>query len=197
MTPGALALVLMLILPVMALAARRLPMGQLATMALAWVGIFAIAIVIVSFVSQNSSLTNGINSVFYGDSVTGSETRITKGEDGHFHARVSINGVSRTMLIDSGATTIALSQETARAAGLDLEESPFPVLVETANGTVSGKRTTIPNLKLGSIDAEGLGAIVQDNLGDQDLLGMNFLSRLKSWRVEGNTLILVPASKQT
>jgi aspartyl protease family protein len=192
---GVFALLLMLILPVAALAARRLPMGQLATMALAWVGIFAIGIVIVSVVSQNSSLTNGVNSMFFGDSVTGSETRIAMGEDGHFHARVSINGVSRTMLIDSGATTIALTKETAEAAGLDVEESPFPVLTDTANGTATGKRTHIATLKVGSVNASGLGAIVMDTMDGQDLLGMNFLSQLKSWRVEDKTLILVPASK--
>lgn len=72
-------------------------------------------------------------------------------EDGHFWADVQINGINRRMLIDSGATTTALSAATATAAGLDLDESPFPRLIDTANGTITARHTTIGTLVIGSI----------------------------------------------
>lgn len=116
-------------------------------------------------------------------------------DDGHFWARTTINGVERTMLVDSGATVTALSTATAASAKIDLDGMAPPAVVSTANGTVTGKSATIGTLKVGEITATDLPTIVAPEFGDQDVLGMNFLSRLKSWRVEGKTLILSPNPK--
>ena len=113
-------------------------------------------------------------------------------QDGHFWANVMINGVQRRMLVDSGATTTALSSSTAKAAGLDLNASIVPTMLDTANGSVTAQRTTIAKLDIGSISATELPAVVSSAFGETDVIGMNFLSRLKSWRVEGNILILDP-----
>lgn len=131
-----------------------------------------------------------------GQEVVGEELRIPMSADGHFWAAVSIDGVKRRMLIDSGATVTALSVRTAAAAGLEPEASLLPVVLQTANGTVQARAATIEELKLGNIVARDLKAIVSPGLGNMDLLGMNFLSKLKSWRVEGRTLILVPHHPQ-
>jgi aspartyl protease family protein len=128
--------------------------------------------------------------------VTGEEVRIRMGHDGHFWATATLNGVKRRMLIDSGATITALSTETAEAAGLKPRAELFPVLIRTANGTVQAKTATIGKLALGNIAARDLSAVVSASFGDMDVLGMNFLSRLKSWRVEGNMLVLVPHHPQ-
>ena len=128
--------------------------------------------------------------------VTGEEVRIRLSHDGHFWATAKLNGVERRMLIDSGATITALSDTTARAAGLEVRDELFPVLIRTANGTVQAKTATIADLSLGNIAARNLSVVVSPSFGDMDVLGMNFLSRLKSWRVEGNTLVLVPHNPQ-
>jgi aspartyl protease family protein len=129
--------------------------------------------------------------------VAGGEVRIPMASNGHFMATVTINGVRARMLIDSGATVTALSPRTAAAAGLEPESSLLPVVMQTANGATTAQATTIDELKLGNVTARDLKAVVTPALGDMDLLGMNFLSKLKSWRVEDRTLVLVPHHPQT
>ncbi|HEX8419027.1 MAG TPA: TIGR02281 family clan AA aspartic protease [Sphingomonas sp.] len=181
---------LFLILPISALLARRVPLKRTMAMALAWVAIFAVGLLIVS---QRHRLS-GIMSIISDQQVQGSETRITMAEDGHFWADVTINGIGRRMLIDSGATTTALSAATAAAAKLDTDESPFPAVLNTANGMVSARTATVAELTVGNVTARDFGVVVSPAFGDTDVLGMNFLSRLASWRVEGKTLVLVPAT---
>ena len=189
--------VLLLVLPLSALFARRLPLGRVAIMALAWIGIFATGLVVVGIVNQNQWLISGTRTLFYGpdQSVVGSEVRIPMADDGHFWAHATINGVERVMLVDSGATVTALSTTTAANARIDLDGMAQPAVVSTANGNVTGKSATIASLKVGGITATDLPTIVAPEFGNQDVLGMNFLSRLKSWRVEGKTLILTPNPK--
>jgi len=128
--------------------------------------------------------------------VSGRELRVPMGRDGHFWVRARINGVERRLLIDSGATITALSVETAQAAGLEPEESPFPVILKTANGTVAAQTSSIASLHIGNIVARRLPVVVSPAFGDTEVIGMNFLSKLKSWRVEGTTLIMVPHHPQ-
>ena len=128
--------------------------------------------------------------------VSGRELRVPMGRDGHFWVRARINGVERRLLIDSGATITALSVETAQAAGLEPEESPFPVILKTANGTVAAQTSSVASLHIGNIVARRLPVVVSPAFGDTEVIGMNFLSKLKSWRVEGTTLIMVPHHPQ-
>jgi aspartyl protease family protein len=187
-------LALILILPLSALIARRLPLGSTVKMALAWAAIFGVLIIIVGNWGRVAPLiqpvadTLGISD----QSVSGSTVQIRMAQDGHFWANVMINGVQRRMLVDSGATTTALSSSTTKAAGLDLNTSIVPTMLDTANGSVTAQRTTIAKLDIGSISATELPAVVSSAFGETDVIGMNFLSRLKSWRVEGNILILEP-----
>lgn len=187
-------LALMLILPLSALTARRLPVGSVMKMVLAWVAIFGVLIVIVGNWGRVAPLLQPIADTLgiSDQSVSGSTVRIRMAQDGHFWASVSVNGVARRMLVDSGATTTALSSGTAEAAGLDLSESIIPTVLETANGPVSAKRATIAKLDIGGIQAIDLSVVVSPAFGDTDVIGMNFLSRLKSWRVEGDVLVLEP-----
>lgn len=129
--------------------------------------------------------------------VVGDEVRIRMAPDGHFWAQVAINGVRRRMLIDTGATVTALSEQTAQLAHVTANETVLPVLVRTANGVVAARTGSIDSLTLGRIRARHLKAVVSPGLGSFDILGMNFLSQLASWRVEGRTLILVPKGAVT
>lgn len=128
--------------------------------------------------------------------VVGGEVRIRQSPDGHFWARVRIGGVERRMLVDSGATVTAISQTTAAAIGVTPRDGLVPVLLTTANGTVRAQTATLEELRLGAIVARDLSVVVSPAFGDVNVLGMNFLSRLKSWRVEGRTLILTPNHPQ-
>ena len=129
-------------------------------------------------------------------SVEGGETRVPMQSDGHFWIRASVNGVARDFLVDTGATLTAISPETARDASLRSGPLNRSVLMHTANGTIQAQITTIGELRMGNIVARELDAVVAPGLGDANVIGMNLLSRLASWRVENNTLILVPHHPQ-
>lgn len=128
--------------------------------------------------------------------VTGREVRIRMSPDGHFWASATINGVRRRMLIDSGATVTAISESTARAAGVESGAAPVPVVLKTANGLAPARAAGVEELRLGNILARDLKVVVSPAFGDMEVIGMNFLSKLASWRVEGRTLILVPHHPQ-
>lgn len=128
--------------------------------------------------------------------VVGGEVRIRQSADGHFWARVKVGGVERRMLVDSGATVTAISQSTAAAVGVTPRNGLVPVLLLTANGTVRAQTASLEELRLGAIVARDLSVVVSPAFGEVNVIGMNFLSRLKSWRVEGRTLILVPHHPQ-
>jgi aspartyl protease family protein len=128
--------------------------------------------------------------------VVGKELRIKMAPDGHFWAKVRFAGIERRMLIDSGATVTALSTETAAEAGLTIRDDPIPLLIRTANGTIRAQTSSVDELRLGNIVARDLNVVVSPAFGPTNVLGMNFLSLLQSWRVEDKTLILVPHHPQ-
>jgi aspartyl protease family protein len=128
--------------------------------------------------------------------VSGGELRVKMAADGHFWVVASINGVKRRMLIDSGATVTAISQDTARAAGVKTGTNLAPVMLRTANGVAAAQTGSIDELRVGNILARNLKVVTAPGLGTLDVLGMNFLSKLQSWRVEGGILVLVPHHPQ-
>lgn len=124
--------------------------------------------------------------------VVGKELRIRMAGNGHFMANARINGVERRMLIDSGATVTALSARTAAAARLQPQADVVPVVIRTANGMIRAQTATVDVVEVGNITARNLKVVISPAFGDVDVLGMNFLSKLRSWRVEDNLLVMVP-----
>jgi aspartyl protease family protein len=176
------------------LIARRMPIAQTLKMVLLWVAIFGFAFVLFLFRDEGRAIWQRAKADVGGNvaQVSGSTMRIRKSDDGHFWVRASVNGKPVNFLIDSGATTTTLSR--ASAAYADVQPSGgFPVMVETANGTAEAQRARIATLVVGSIRQQDAPAhIGSHGLGETNLLGMSFLSSLKSWRVEGVILILEP-----
>jgi aspartyl protease family protein len=128
--------------------------------------------------------------------VEGGETRVPLSRDGHFWLEAQVNGHPARFLIDTGATLTAVSTQTAAAAGLEPRGTSLPVMMQTANGAVAAQVTSIEELRFGNVAARGLDAIIAPNLGPTNVIGMNLLTRLASWRVEGGTLVLVPNHPQ-
>ncbi len=128
--------------------------------------------------------------------VEGGETRIPRAPDGHYWLRAEVNGRPANFLVDTGATLTAVSAETAAELGLEPRGAGLPVRMQTANGTVAAELTTIDELRFGNVVARGLDAIIAPGLGPTNVIGMNFLSRLASMRLEGETMILVPNNPQ-
>ena len=128
--------------------------------------------------------------------VVGKEVRVRMAADGHFWVNATVNGVKRRMLIDSGATVTAISPDTARVAAVEKRTTFAPVVLRTANGVAPARTGSVDELRVGNIIARNLKVVTSPGLGNLDVIGMNFLSQLKSWRVEGRTLVLVPHDRQ-
>lgn len=184
---------LMLMLVGSSLAARRLNFGQTLRMGLAWAAIFAVVFVLFLFREEGKAVWNRATADIAGTrgTVSGSTLRVPMRDDGHFWVRGAINGREIDFLVDSGATTTALSLEVAQGAGVEID-TMFPVTINTANGSVSAQVARIEHLKVGPITQNNARAVVSAAFGDTNVLGMSFLSSLKSWKVEGRTLLLEP-----
>ena len=194
---GPLYLVLLFLL-VAVLLARRAPVFRTLLSFAAWGGIIALVLVAVGQRERFDPYLGRVARMLKLDDqeVVGKEVRIRMSRDGHFWARARIGGIERRMLIDSGATVTALSTDTAAAAGLEVRDGLVPIVLNTANGQIAAQTSTIEELRLGDITARDLAVVVSPAFGDTDVLGMNFLSRLKSWRVEDGVLVLVPHHPQ-
>lgn len=194
-----IAAIMMLVLVGSSLVSRRLPIGQVARMVAGWLLIFAAVLVGYSYRVELNAVVQRVAGDLLGErgQTVGGTLRVPMAPDGHFWVRARINGHEQRFLIDSGATTTALSADAAEAAELDVERGAFPVLINTANGTVEAQRTRIRRLSMGPIIAKDIAAVVSPAFGDMNVLGMNFLSSLQSWRVEGRTLILEPHRPRT
>ena len=112
-------------------------------------------------------------------------------EDGHFYARAEIDGSTIRLMVDTGASMIALSHEDAVRIGIDPERLDFTLRVSTANGTALAAPIVIDQMVVGPIVLrEVRGAVSQPGRLEGSLLGMSFLGRLDSYRFEGDRLVL-------
>ena len=177
---------------------QRIPVvGRIVRFAISF-GLFAFLIfILLSQAPYQPELSRITSSLGLDDQkVSGKELRVRMSPDGHFWVLASINGIERRMLIDSGATVTAISTETAQAARVETGKGIAPVILRTANGAAPAETGAIEELRVGNIVARNLRIVTAPGLGSLDVLGMNFLSKLESWRVEGRTLILVPHHPQ-
>jgi aspartyl protease family protein len=128
--------------------------------------------------------------------VAGDTTRIPLSPDGHFWIKARVNGEQRRFLVDTGATLTAISVNTAVAAGVEPGPMDRALVLQTANGAVQAQTAVVRELRFGNIVARDLDVVITPGMGETNVIGMNLLSRLASWRVEGRTLILTPKNPQ-
>jgi aspartyl protease family protein len=184
-----------LILVASALFSRRIGLGEIVRNILAWAAIFAVFIIGFSYQSEILAVWSRVSGEMTGANeqlIIGDTLRIRQSADGHFWVDAKVNALPVRFLIDSGATTTAMTLRTAENAGVDISESPFPVVLTTANGSVEAQRGTIKSLQVGPMIAQDLPVVVAEEFGDSNVIGMNFLSKLGSWRVEGPEMVLEP-----
>ena len=117
--------------------------------------------------------------------------QIARGQAGEFALHARINGVKAPMVIDTGATSVVLTWETAKAIGLPIEMLEYNVDVETAGGHTKAARLTLDRLAVGGLVEKSVPAlVVPRGQMKTNLLGMSFLDRLESWGVQADKLKL-------
>ena len=115
--------------------------------------------------------------------------QVVRGNRGDFAVAVHINGVKIPMVLDTGASSVVLTQEAARAAGLPIEVLNYTISVDTANGRTRAASVTLDRLAVGGLTERSVPALVaQPGQLKTNLLGMTFLNRLQSWEVRGDKL---------
>jgi aspartyl protease family protein len=119
------------------------------------------------------------------------EVRIRKRLNGHFFAAVEVNGKEISMIVDTGASSIVLRPEDARKAGIDPDTLTYRIPVMTANGRTVAARIWLDTVAIGPLDRTKVEALVaRPGALTQSLLGMSFLSRLRSYEFSGDFLTL-------
>jgi aspartyl protease family protein len=119
----------------------------------------------------------------------GRSVQVVRGSSGDFAVAAHINGAKIPMVLDTGATSVVLTQEAAKAAGLPIEVLNYSVNVDTANGRTRAAAVTLDRLAVGGLTERAVPALVaQHGQLKTNLLGMSFLNRLESWEVRGDSL---------
>ena len=181
-----------LVLVVSALMVRRIPIGQGLKMMAAWVLIFAAAFIVFTLQNEFVALWDRLVLETRGGVVqeqAGEELRVRQSPDGHFWVEAELNGEPVRFLVDSGATTTSISRAVADRTGVRVTAG-LPAMVRTANGVVAVQRGRADTLRVGTIERQNVAVHISEAFGDMNVIGMNFLSSLSGWSVEGRTLVL-------
>ena len=149
-----------------------------------WLLIFAILVFLFDIILGYRANPNQVVNTTIGD---GTRTVVlNRNQQGHYRVIGAINGVAVTMLVDTGATTVALPQALAVQLGLPVGQS---IIGSSANGYTLGYQTRLQNVQVGDISVQNLRAVVLPNMHGDVLLGMNFLREL-SFTQQGGSLLL-------
>ncbi len=121
----------------------------------------------------------------------GRTVEIARARAGDFQVATQVNGAKISMVLDTGASAVVLTQEAAKAAGLPLEVLAYTVNVDTANGRTRAAPVTLDRIAVGTVVERAVPALIaQPGQLRTSLLGMSFLNRLESWEVRADKLMM-------
>lgn len=188
---GGVYILMAVMLVLGSLMARREPAMRKLTFGLAWLAIFAGGFVLFTFRDDFGWVVQRLRAEATGAPVVqGAEIRIPMAIDGHFWIQGRINGEPVKFLVDSGATMTTIGRRTAERTAVSVSKTPDQI-VRTGNGIIKVSSGRARSLQVGTIERTGFAMHVagEDEL---NVLGMNFLSSLRRWGVEGRWLVMVP-----
>ncbi|NIJ37236.1 aspartyl protease family protein [Sphingopyxis panaciterrae] len=116
--------------------------------------------------------------------------RIDRAGDSHFYADADIGGTSIRMMVDSGASIVALTRRDAETIGIDVDRLPVSGTARTAGGDVPMRTVMLDSVEIGGIEVRGVEAAVVDADMGVSLLGQSYLAKLDAVNVEGDTMTL-------
>jgi aspartyl protease family protein len=187
---GGVYILMAMMLVLGALMTRREPALRLVKIALAWVVIFGAGFILFTFRDNLDWVGQRLKAEAVGTPVQqGAETRIPMAIDGHFWVSGKVNGRSVKFLVDSGATMTTIDRAEAEAAGVQISQRRDQY-VRTGNGIIRVSTGQADELQVGGITRRDVGLQIAEK-DSLNVLGMNFLSSLSRWSVEGRWLVLV------
>jgi aspartyl protease family protein len=124
------------------------------------------------------------------DEWDGGELALPRADDGHFYADVMVEGGSVNMMVDTGASIVALTGEDADAAGVEWSDDQVQPVARGASGTVYGVPVMLGRVQVGDSEAQQVEAIVVPEGLDVSLLGQSFLSKIERVEIEQDRMLL-------
>ena len=123
---------------------------------------------------------------------SGGGTAVTsRNRHGHFKFESRMNGVRINVLVDTGASSVAINSSTARKIGIRLNREDFRHTANTANGQTKYAAATIGEIRIGSVRVRNVSAaVLDDDSLSEVLLGMSFLNKLRKFEMQGDQLKL-------
>lgn len=143
----------------------------------------------VEYASESDRMTISAHDREEHQTSDGNAIVLDRESDGHFYADVEVNGVTLNMLVDTGASSVALSVDDARRAGIATTIGNNDLIGEGAGGQVYGNVVDIDRVRLGDTEAHNLTGVVL-NGGSMSLLGQDFLRRFESVEISGDQMVL-------
>jgi len=165
-----------------------------------WLAIGLACVMVYTYRAELGSVVNRVagevlppgHSILVETAATGEQAvRLRRQENGHFVARGAANGVGMMMLVDTGASTVVLKPADAERAGIDTANLSFTTPVQTANGTAFAAPVRLKSVSIGPLEVRDVEALVaQPGALSENLLGISFLKRLRSYEFSGDFLTL-------
>jgi aspartyl protease family protein len=166
---------------------------QAITAALLWVVVGLLLVVGYTYRFELHDLVDRVHAeLSHGYAIShGRTVEIARANSGDFDVKAQINGAPVAMVLDTGASSVVLTRDDAKAAGLPLEVLNYTVSIDTANGRTHAAPVTLDRIAIGGLVERSVQALVaQPGQLRTSLLGMSFLNRLQSWEVSGDRLML-------
>jgi aspartyl protease family protein len=186
-------IVVLVIAGAVALMMFRERFTQALTAALFWVALALILVVGYSYRFELHDIADRVMAELApGHATTSGRTvQVARAANGDFAVNAQINGARVAMVLDTGASSVVLTREDAKAAGLPLEVLNYSVSIDTANGRTQAAPVTLDRVAIGGLVEHSITALVaQPGQLKVSLLGMSFLNRMQSWEVRGDRLLL-------
>jgi aspartyl protease family protein len=134
--------------------------------------------------------TDAVDAGFDTENGSGDETELTQHEDGHYYANVEVNDEEVRFLIDTGASSIALTADDAEAIGLSWNDNELRKVGRGVGGVVYGKPVTLRSVQLGELSASDVSAVIIPKGLHISLLGQSFLSKATTVKIENGKMTI-------
>jgi len=168
------------------MASNRESMGRVAQQAVVW-GLIFLGVIAAVGLWDDIRQTVRPGQAVVSD---GNRIELPRAPDGHYYLTAQVNGTPVNFVIDTGATQIVLTQDDARAAGIDPDRLAFVGRAYTANGEVRTAPVRHESITIGPIRDTGVRAVVNEGELEQSLLGMTYLQRFSSVEIANGQLVL-------
>ncbi len=172
--------------------------GQMLKQIVIWIGIFLVLMTGYTYRYELQDTASALTAGLIPGSPLASRTAdgrqqvtLVKSANGHFSARGTANGKSIRFLVDTGASSVVLTNAAAARAGIDVDQLAFTIPVTTANGRTTAAPARLDELSIGPIARRNVPVTVaRAGVLEENLLGMDFVDTLTGFEIRGDRLIL-------